>query len=248
MLRQWSWRSVLPLLIGAVLVYVPLGGWKALYGGQGEDDPAARTYGAVHNVPGFAWVVALNPNGVRSGDARVGFFEQCLIRYRGSVREITSRYSWYSWLSDDTLVEYANPPAPVRGVMCPDGTVFLLPQDELAAYNARAAARRNYEVRLAAEVQSALSARQSGPSFVVQHSVDWVEAANPTGLESFGYRIGFLDVCAIEAGGTVQAIQRTDQGTLYAYTPDPRVGYRGIGIPCPPETVFFDGRPSRRYF
>jgi hypothetical protein len=246
MKRLWT---LLPLLIAAVLVYVPMGGWKLLYGGQGDDDPASRTYGAQYDVPGFEWVVLLNSQGLSTADAKLDFFDSCLIRYRGSVREVISHYSWYARLSRDTLVEYRAPAGSVpAGVLCPDGAVFLLPQEALIGFNARVAEREAYEAQLAGEVQAALGAPQRGPAYAVDDTIRWVEAVNPSGLESFGYRIAFLDACGIEEGGTVRAIRQTSQGMLYAYTPEAGLGFRGIGIPCPVDTVFLEHGPQRRYF
>jgi hypothetical protein len=240
-------RGLLPLLVVALLVYLPLGGWKLLYGG--EDDSATRSYGAEYNVPGFEWTVVLNPHGVPTEDTRIGFFDQCLLRYRGSVREVTSHYSLYTALSRDTLVEYRAPVgSPARGTLCPDGAVFLLPKAELAQFNGRFAERERYEQQLAAEVEDAISAPRPGPAYTVEETIHWVEAANPEGLESFGYHIPFLDACGIEAGGTVQAIQQISEGTLYAYTPEPGQSFRGIGIPCPPNTVFLRDALRPRYF
>lgn len=241
--------SLWPLLVAAMLVYIPLGGWKVLYGGSGGDDPAAREYGAAYPVPGFEWVVVLNPNGIATTDAHLGFFDTCLIRYRGTVREITSHYSWYAALSRDTLVEYSSPPGhPAAGALCPDGTVFLLPRDELDGFAARTVERAAYESSLAAEVGAAMTAPPQGRMRQVDDDIRWVEALNPRGVESYGYRIDFLDACGIEAGGTVQALRATSQGTLYAYTPDPARGFRGIGIPCPDHTVFLQNGPSRQYY
>ncbi|HKI97732.1 MAG TPA: hypothetical protein VKB51_04585 [bacterium] len=244
--RLWRW---VPLLLAAVLVYVPMSGWKVLYGTEEGDNPAARTYGAEYRVPGFEWAVVLNPDGIRTSDVKLGFYDRCLMRYRGSVREITSHYSWYASLSRDTLVEYTAPPeAPAAGTLCPDGAVFLLPKAELDGFDGRFAEREAYEGQLAAEVQAALSAPRRGAAQVVEDSVHWVEAVNPDGLESFGYRIAFLDVCGIEAGGTVQAIQETAEGTLLAYIPATDASFRGIGIPCPANTVFFEHGPQRHYY
>ena len=242
-------RTFVPLLLAAALLYIPLGGWKLLYGGQGGDDPATRTYGEAHSVPGFEWVVLLNPQGLSTADATLDFFDSCLIRYRGNVREITSHYSWYATLSHDTLVEYTAPAGSISaGVLCPDGAVFLLPQRELNGFNARFAQRETYEAQLADEVQSAINAPRNGPAYTVNATIRWVEAVNPSGLESFGYRIAFLDACGIESGGTVQAIRSTSEGMLYAYTPEVGQTFRGIGIPCPANTVFLELGPKRRYF
>ena len=240
-------RALLPLAVVALLVYLPLGGWKLLYGG--EDDPGPRSYGAESNVPGFGWAVVLNSQGVRTADARIGFFDLCLLRYRGSVREVTSHFSWYAAISHDTLVEYSAPQGtPARGALCPDGTLFLLPKAELARFNGRFAERERYEQRLAAEVEDAISSPRPGPAYTVAEDIRWVEAANPEGLESFGYQIPFLEACGIEAGGTVQAIRQISEGTLYAYTPEHGQSFRGIGIPCPPNTVFLQDAFRPRYF
>jgi len=242
-------RTLIPWLLAVVLVYIPLAGWKVLHGAQDGDDAARRTYGAAHNVPGFAWVVLLNPGGLPTADARLHVFDSCLIRYRGQVQEITSHFSWYTRLSRDTLVEYRAPAGSTSaGVLCPDGAVFLLPQDELNGYDARFAERVAYETQLADEVQAALGAPRRGPVHTVAETLRWVEAVNPRGLESYGYRIAFLDACGIEAGGMVQAIRQTSQGMLYAYTPEARHTFRGIGIPCPANTVFLEQGPRHRYF
>jgi hypothetical protein len=244
--RLWS---VLPLLLAAVLIYIPLSGWRVLYGSESGDDSAGRTYGAEYQVPGFEWVVILNPDGVQTSDTTLGFFDRCLMRYRGTVREITSHYSWYSDLNSDTLVEYSAPEgSDSAGALCPDGTVALLPRDEVGAFNARFEEREAYEAALAQQVRQALDAPRAGAAYAVEDDLRWVEAVNPQGLESFGYHIAFLDACGIEAGGTVQAIQATSEGTLYEYTPDPGEGFRGVGIPCPANTVFLEHGPQRRYF
>ena len=229
----------IPLLIAFLLVYLPLGGWRLIHGGGTAPEPAQRTYGATHSVPDFAWVVLLNQGGLSTGSGRLAFFDTCLVRYRGQVREVTSHHSLYTLLTRDVLVEYAPPTgAEARGVLCPQGAVFLLPKAELAAYNGRYAARSRQEAQLADEVTSAARQRPMDSPRQVEADLRWVEAANPAGLQSFGYEIGFLDACAIERGGTVQALAGTSAGTLYAYQPDPRVGFRGVGIPCPAQTLF----------
>ncbi len=237
--------ALVPLLIAAALIYFPVGGWKLILGGEEGGSPEARTYGATHDVPGFHWVVVLNPDGVDSADTHIGFWEQCLIRYRGAVTEVTSHFSWYATLSGDTLVEYANPAGtPATGVLCPDGTVFMLPDELLAGFNARFAERVAREDALAEAVEEALASAYAGESFVLRDSFEWVEVVNPEGVENYGYDIAFLDVCGIEAGGTVREIQRTAYGSLYRYTPSAGAHFRGVGIPCPGETVFFlEGDP-----
>lgn len=245
--------TLLPLLIFALLVYVPLGGWRHLHGGQAGDDPAERTYGAAQDVPGFAWAVVLNTGGVRTADGHIDFFEPCMLRYRGIVREVTSHFSFYTWwneaVENDVLVEYDNPPdSRAVGTLCPDGAVFLLPREEWRTYSARTAERRAYEARLAAEVQDALADPRPGRAHRVAESLRWVEALNPTGLENYGYRIGFLEACGIEAGGTVRPVSETSLGTLYTYDPDPRTGFRGVGIPCPADTAFLLEDTARRTF
>jgi hypothetical protein len=238
-----------PLLLAALLVYIPLGGWKLLYGSSGGDDPATRAYGAAYPVPGFAWVVVLNPEGVSTADGHLGFFDSCLIGYRGAVREVTSHHSWYAALSRDTLVEYRAPAERDSvGVLCPDGALFLLPRAELDAFPARTAERSAYESRLAAEVRAALAGTPRSEAQPVRETIRWVEALNPQGLESYGYRIGFLDACGLEEGGMVRALSATSQGMLYTYTPHPALGFRGIGIPCPPDTVFLQHGSARNYF
>jgi hypothetical protein len=239
----------LPWLILGALIYVPLGGWKVLHGGQEGDDPALRSYGRQFAVPGFHWVVLLNPSGLASANTRLDFFEPCMIRYRGRVREIASHYSWYAWWSDDVLLEYSNPPgAPPVGVQCPDGAVFLLPGRLVRDFDARFAERVRYEKTLATEVQEAMTHAREGAAFPVDRVIQWVEVLNPAGVENFGYRVGFLDACGIEQGGTVRALATTSRGMLYAYRPDPARGFLGIGIPCPADTVFIPAASTRRYF
>lgn len=231
--------DLLPLLIAILLVYVPFGGWRLLYGGPTEEDAVPLTYGAETPVPGFAWVTLLNWGGVSTSDGHLSFFDTCLIRYRGRVQEVTSHYSLYTTLSRDPLVEYTPPPGSVSaGVLCPQGALFLLPREELATYGERFAERQAYEGRLADAVNRAARQPASGPATPVSDDLRWVEAVNPAGLDSYGYRIDFLDACGIERGGTVQAVADTFAGTVYAYDPDPSVGFRGIGIPCPPKTLF----------
>lgn len=231
--------SLLPLLIAVALLSVPFGGWRLLFGGATQGDDAPRTYGDEMPVPGFAWVVLLNWGGLPTADGYLAFYDTCLVRYRGHVREVTSHYSLYTSLSRDPLVEYTPPPGSVSaGVLCPQGALFLLSREELATYGQRFAERQAYEGRLADAVNRATRQRPAGPATQVEDELRWVEAVNPAGLHSFGYRIGFLDACGIERGGTVRTVADTFAGTLYAYDPDPRVGFRGIGIPCPPNTIF----------
>ncbi len=246
-MNRLAW--LLPLFIAGLLLYFPIAGWRHLHGGETGDDPAARTYGASHAVPGFQWVVVLNAQGVDTADTHIAFFEQCLLRYRGTVHEVTSHYSWYAWWSDDALVEYENPAGvTAAGILCPDGTVFLLADADLRTFGERFAERQAYETRLAREVDAALAAAEPGRPIPVRASLRWVEALNPTGLRSHGYAIAFLDACGIEAGGTIRAIHETSLGTLYSYAPHPEHRFVGVGIPCPEQTVFLLNGTARRYF
>jgi hypothetical protein len=241
--------QLVPWLIVGALLYFPLGGWKVLQGGQEGNAPAPRSYGERHDVPGFHWVVLLNENGLATADTQLEFFEMCLIRYRGRVQEITSHYSWYAWWSDDVLLEYRNPDSlPPVGVQCPDGAVFLLPGPLVRGFDDLYGERVRFEETLAAEVRDVLARTRGGAPFPVDRMFRWVEALNPAGVENFGYRIGFLDACGIEEGGTVRALADTSQGLLYEYQPDPARGFLGIGIPCPADTVFTLDSSPPRYF
>lgn len=241
--------TLITVVIFGLLVYIPFGGWKAIAVSDSYDQPDQRTYGDVHDVPGFEWVTVLNERGVHTADTAIRFYEHCLVRYRGQVQEITNHWSWYSWWSDSVMVEYANPPESVpTGVLCPDHTVFFLGRDELAGYEGRYQERAAYEQQLRAEIAAALRDRQPGPAYPVQAPIQWVEVANPDGVRNFGYDIPFLDTCGIEAGGVIQAVHGTADGTLYEYTPDASVGFRGLGVPCPASTVFFLDGSRTSYF
>lgn len=233
-------RSLLPLLIFGVLLYIPLGGWKTLSGSVGLSlgSNEVRTYGAAHDVPGFHWVTVLNSDGVDNGPVHLGFFDSCLIRYRGEVHEITSHFSLWAWWSEDTLLEYVNPEGqPSRGVLCPDGTVFMMEPDTVQDFNARFAERHAYETELRDMVRTA-AREQGGQRYGVYENLQWVEVLNPQGVETFGYEVDFLGTCIMERGGVVEEVGRIDYGTLARYEPDPALGFRGVGIPCPADTLF----------
>lgn len=243
-MKKWitQWAPFLPVLAMAVALALPLLGGDDLMGSEGMEleAPAQRTYGAVYGVPGFAWATLLNQDRLASADLQLNFWDNCLLRYRGRVQEITSHWSFYTWWSEDVLVEYTNPPgSPATGVLCPDGAVFLLPRDELATYEPRFAERQAYEAELRDEVSTALAAGERGAARPVEGFFRWVEVANPKGVENFGYRVPFLDACGIESGGTVRVVDTTSHGPLYEYEPRPQADFRGVGIPCPPQTVFF---------
>ena len=54
-------------------------------------------------------------------------------------------------------------------------------------------------------------------------------------------QVPFLDICGIEAWGSVQIVGQTSFGSLFEYTPPEDGEFLGIGIPCPENTLFFFG-------
>lgn len=231
--------DVLGYLLVFLLLFFPLGGWKLITSEISAMDDE-RVYGEVYDVPGFRWAMVRNRYGVRTAEIQLRRFENCLMRYRGQVTEVTNQSTWWSSWKDQVLVEYT-PPEGVEstGVLCPEGTIFYIHRDELDDFPERFQQRQQFEEQLLQEVSAVLDEKRWGQEFQVEDFFTWVEVVNPAGVRNFGYRISFLDVCGIESLGTAQEIGQTSRGALFEYTPDEGRGFVGVGIPCPANTLFF---------
>jgi hypothetical protein len=222
-----------------LLLFFPLGGWK-LITPEIKATEEDRVYGQLYDVPGFRWAKVMNRYGVETLDVTIHRFENCLIRYRGQVQEIVNHSTWWSSINNQVLVEYSPPEnSATTGVLCPDGTIFYIPREELDAFQEEFRQRQEMEAQIIDEVSDVLDNQQAGLSFQVEDFFTWVEVVNPEGVENYGYQLGFLDSCGIEAWGEVQEIGQTRWGALYEYAPDPARGFIGIGVPCPAQTLFF---------
>lgn len=236
-------------LVGYVVIFLllffPLGGWKLLPREMSANEEE-WVYGGRYNVPAFRWVRVMNPGGVRTLNITIRPHENCLIRYRGQVAEITNRSTWWSTWRDLVPVAYTTPGnAEVTGVLCPTGTLFYLPREELASFPERFQQRQLFEAKLIDGVTQVLENKQYGQVIELEEFLTFVEVANPEGVANFGYRVPFLDTCIIEENGRIQEIGATHDKSVYEYTPDPDRGFLGVGIPCPAETLFLqDGRVS----
>lgn len=246
-----TWQFIFPLgkirrdLFGYsvlfLLLFLPFGGWK-LITNEIRAAEEERVYGAVYDVPKFHWAQIMNRYGVKTEEFQLRRFENCLIRYKGRVQEIINHSTWWSSWKNQVLVEYTVPEglAPT-GVLCPSGTVYYLPEEELASFPDRFRERQLLEGEIIQEVSDVREKKQAGEVYEVSDLFSWIEVVNPEGVRNFGYRVTFLDVCGIEALGSAQMIGPTSFGDLFEYTP-PRDGeFLGIGIPCPAHTLFFIG-------
>ena len=221
-----------------LLLLFPIGGWRLVFSEEqfGEKD---RVYGNVYKVPEFMWTKVRNWGGVKTSNVTIRQYENCLIRYQGQVTEIINQSTWWSSISDRVLVEYTTPGnTETTGVLCPSGTIFFLLREVLISFPDKYRERKEFEFQLIEEVSELLQTRQPGTEVEVSDFFTWVEIVNPGGVENFGYKVGFLDACGIEALGRMEEIGNTFQGAVYEYTPDPRRGFLGIGIPCPARTLF----------
>lgn len=224
-----------------VLLFFPLGGWK-LITSEIKASEDIWVYGGVYDVPKSHWAKIMNKYGVRTEEFQLRRFEFCLIRYKGSVQRIINHSTWWSSWREQLLVEYTPPDGQTStGVLCPSGTVYYLPAEELASYPGRFRERQILEGEIKQEVSEVRAKKLDGEAFEVSDLFTWVEVVNPEGVRNFGYRVPFLDICGIEAWGTVQEIGETTFGTLYEYTPRHDNELLGIGIPCPVKTLFFLG-------
>ena len=225
-------------LILFLLFFFPLGGWKLVTSeiNASEED---RVYGETYDVPELGWAQVVNRYGVNTVDTEIRRFENCIVRYRGQVREIINHWTWWSTINDEALVEYTVPEAgAATGVLCPSGTVFYISHEELDLYPERFQQRQAAEGQIRDEVAAALENSQPGSTYPVEDFFTWIEVLNADGVENFGFSVGFLDICGIEVLGEIQEIGQTQWGTLYEYVPDPERGLVGVGIPCPANTLF----------
>ncbi len=221
-----------------LLFFFPLGGWK-LITSEIKASVEDRVYGETYDVPVLGWAQVVNRYGVSTEDTEIRRFDNCIVRYRGQVREIISHSTWWSSINDEALVEYTVPEGgAATGVLCPSGTVFYLPRGELDLYPERFQQRQDTENQIRDEVATVLENSQPGSTYPVEDFFTWIEVLNPEGVENFGFSVGFLDICGIEALGEIQEIGQTQWGTLYEYVPDPERGLVGVGIPCPANTLF----------
>ncbi|MCZ6531819.1 MAG: hypothetical protein O7A08_02505 [SAR324 cluster bacterium] len=229
-------------LVGYLLIFLllffPMGGWK-LITSEISAMEYEWEYGQVYNVPGFRWAQIMNRYGVHSDDFLLRRFENCLMRYKGKIKEITNHSSWWSSWKDQVLVEYDPPTgANSTGVLCPGGTILYVSREELDSFPERYRMRMQFENELIREVSSLLDSRRSGEVFEVEDQFTWVEVVNPAGVENYGYQVAFLDACGIEILGSAQEIGQTSLGMLFEYTPIENHEFLGIGIPCPAHTLF----------
>ena len=135
-------RDIFGSLVVFLVLFLPMGGWKLipmdawkLIGSVIVTSEKERVYGAVYHVPKFHWARIRNRNGVRTEDSQLRRFEKCLIRDNGLVQEIVNHSTWWSSWKGQVLVEYTIPEGQTAtGVLCPSGTVYYLPEEELASF------------------------------------------------------------------------------------------------------------------
>ena len=230
--------DVLGYLLVFVLLFFPMGGWK-IFTSEISASEEERIYGEEFDVPAFRWARIMNRYGVRTAEFQLRRFENCLLRYRGRVTEITNLTTWWSSWKDQVMVEYTPPEgSEATGVLCPEGTIFYISREELQAFPEQFDERQRFEKQLVREVSHVRGNPLPGEVLEVVAQFTWVEVANPEGVENFGYQGPFLDICGIEAWGSAQQIGTISVGDLYVYTPYADHGFLGLGIPCPIATLF----------
>lgn len=246
-----AWQFIFPLgkirkdifgyLVVFLLLFFPLGGWKFITSEISATEEE-RVYGEIFDVPRSHWARIMNRYGVRTAEFQLRRFENCLVRYKGSVQEIINHSTWWSTWRDQVLVEYTIPEGQTAtGVLCPSGTVYYLPSEELAAFQERFHERQSLELEIIQEVSDVREKKQFGDIYELSDLFTWIEVVNLEGVQNFGYRVPFLDICGIEAWGIVQIVGQTSFGSLFEYTPPDDAEFLGIGIPCPANTLFFFG-------
>lgn len=236
--RRGRRLDVLGYLLVFVLLFIPMGGWK-IFTSEISASEEERIYGEEYDVPGFRWARIRNRYGVQTAEFQLRRFENCLLRYRGRVTEITNHSTWWSSWKDQVLVEYTPPEgSEATGVLCPEGTLFYISREELQSFPEQFDERQRFEEELVREVSDLRINPFAGEVLQVDAQFTWVEVVNPEGVENFGYRVPFLDICGIEAWGSAQHIGTTSVGDLYLYTPYADHGFLGLGIPCPAATLF----------
>lgn len=234
-------KDIFGYMVIFVLLFFPLGGWKFITS-EIEASEEERVYGEIFDVPQSHWAHIMNRYGVYTDEFQLRRFENCLVRYRGSVQEIINHSTWWSSWRDQVLVEYTIPRGQTAtGVLCPSGTVYYLPREELASFPERFRERQSLEQEIIQEVSDVREKKRPGDIYELSDLFTWIEVVNPEGVRNFGYQVPFLDICGIEAWGNVQVVGQTSFGSLFEYTPAEDAGFLGIGIPCPAFTLFFIG-------
>ncbi len=224
-----------------VLLFFPMGGWKFITSEISASEEE-WVYGAIYDVPQSHWAHIRNRYGVRTDEFLLRRFENCLVRYRGSVQVIINHSTWWSAWKDQVLVEYTIPQGQTAtGVLCPSGTVYYIPSEELASFRERFQERQSLEQEIIQEVSDVREKKRPGDIYELSDLLTWIEVVNPEGVQNYGYQVPFLDICGIEAWGNVQIVGQTSFGSLFEYTPSEDAEFLGIGIPCPAYTLFFFG-------
>lgn len=237
-----NWRrDLFGYTVVFLLLFIPFGGWKLITSDISASEEA-RVYGAVFDVPKFHWARIMNRYGVHTDEFLLRRFENCLVRYRGRLQQIISHSTWWSDWKDQVLVEYTVPEGlAATGVLCPSGTIYYLPEKELASFPDRFRERQSLEQEITREVSEVREKKQFGDLYGVRDLFTWIEVVNPEGVRNFGYQVPFLDICGIEAWGSARIVGQTSFGALFEYTPPGQAEFLGIGIPCPANTLFFIG-------